>query len=205
MSKNKVNNRSCGTCAYCQSFNEDPFCSVVPMFVFEDIFKNSRACEEYRAITEFEDWLLRIIRNYERKALDCTVDRRIAETEKNYEIKEVVEGILHRYQEILEDEERENVEEETKVWKEYDWEEIRKMLSEYIPRGLIRAEIGMAEDWFYTACNIWSKKKGYEEHIEDPLEDERRKIMGISGSVWATPQIRLIFGDGRRYAKPVYK
>lgn len=102
--EHKENGEPCKTCAHRLPFGNDSICSVVPDFIYEDVSRNSVACEEYREITEFEEWLIRVMRAFEKRESRCIEDGKDAEAEKNYKIKEVVEDILYKYQEILESE-----------------------------------------------------------------------------------------------------
>jgi len=52
------------------------------------------------------------------------------------------------------------------------------------------ATMGMHEDWFWTATQVWSSESGF-------TEDFNKEILGgISGSYWATPVLELKFKDG---------
>lgn len=55
---------------------------------------------------------------------------------------------------------------------------------------LLRAELGMQEDWFWTADDVWNKNEGFSQSFNEGI------IAGISGSYWATPTLRLVFEDG---------
>lgn len=88
--------------------------------------------------------------------------------------------------------------------KYYDWNEIRKEIEEAIPNGLVVASIGMKEDWFWTGEDVWTKKDGYFNQIDEPKYDKERLIGGIRGSFWATPIIKLIFEQDDFVEKDVY-
>lgn len=79
--------------------------------------------------------------------------------------------------------------------KNYDWDEIRKTISEEIPKGLNEAMIGMAEDWFSTGETVWSIKEGYINDIDKPIYDSDREIMGLKDPSWATPKIELFYDN----------
>ena len=71
----------------------------------------------------------------------------------------------------------------------YDFKKAKKII-EKNKDNLIRAALGMHEDWFWTSKTVWENGK-YEHKLEDGYE-----IAGIRGSVWATPVLNLIFKDG---------
>ena len=56
---------------------------------------------------------------------------------------------------------------------------------------IISAELGMKEDWFWTAETVWSKKEGFEREL-----NEETKIGGINSSYWATPVMIVTYKDG---------
>lgn len=90
--------------------------------------------------------------------------------------------------------------------KYYDWDEIRRVIEEYIPKGLVEAMVGMGEDWFWTAETVWSKEEGYIEDMDKPEMDNDRGIGGIYGSPWATPIIKLdIEGEDMILSKGVWR
>ncbi len=74
--------------------------------------------------------------------------------------------------------------------KYYDYDKAKKLISEYKKnRGLIRACLGMAEDWSWTAEDIWLYGK-YTRRIND-----KTGIAGINRSYWATPVLELETDD----------
>lgn len=74
--------------------------------------------------------------------------------------------------------------------KYYDFEEARRIIEKEKSKGICYAYLGMAEDWFWTAGNIW-KNGEYNENLF-----ESRIVAGIEGSFWATPILRIYFEDG---------
>ena len=84
--------------------------------------------------------------------------------------------------------------------KYYDYDKAKKLIGEYKKnRGLIRACLGMAEDWNWTAEDIWLGGK-YTRRINDKTE-----IAGINRSYWATPVLELETDDNLRIKIDCYK
>jgi hypothetical protein len=103
--------------------------------------------------------------------------------------------------------------------KYFDFDKVKDKIESY-KESLESADLGMHEDWFWTATPIWengnytrtilSNKdavKLHEEYIEarqngmSILDEGINKyedclIGGIMGSSWATPTLQLIFKDG---------
>lgn len=74
--------------------------------------------------------------------------------------------------------------------KYYDYDKAKKLISEYKKnRGLIRACLGMAEDWNWTAEDVWLDGK-YVTRLNYKTE-----IAGINRSYWATPVLELETDD----------
>jgi hypothetical protein len=72
--------------------------------------------------------------------------------------------------------------------KYYDYNKAKKLITEYKKnKGLIRACLGMAEDWHWTMDDVWLDGK-YVIKLND-----KTLIAGISGSKWATPVLKLEF------------
>ena len=106
--------------------------------------------------------------------------------------------------------------------KYYDYDKARRII-EAEKEGLDRADLGIHEDWFWTADTIYEDGKyvrdipsnekalkaneKYKKMVQDPKltsEDRYKKskkfnhlIGGILGSAWATPTILLQYKDGR--------
>ena len=73
--------------------------------------------------------------------------------------------------------------------KHYDFEKAKKIIEE--KASLIKsAALGMHEDWFWTANNVWEDGK-YSIELNSETE-----IAFIKGSTWATPTLQLIYLDG---------
>ena len=71
----------------------------------------------------------------------------------------------------------------------YDYKEIKKFIqkhSDYIES----VSLGMAEDWFWTAEEVYSGG------VFKVNLDEEPEIAGIKGSQWATPSMMVEFKDG---------
>ena len=65
-------------------------------------------------------------------------------------------------------------------------------------KDLTQAEMGMHEDWFWTAETVWESGTYTKELHTAP------EIGGISGSGWATPAIKLTYADGTERMLPCY-
>lgn len=74
--------------------------------------------------------------------------------------------------------------------KMYDYENAKKLVQKYSDT-LEVACLGMAEDWFWTAEEIYADGRFVYDLSEKP------EIGGICGSSWATPSLYLKFKDGR--------
>ncbi|UZS00846.1 hypothetical protein [Pseudomonas phage vB_PsaM_M1] len=74
--------------------------------------------------------------------------------------------------------------------KQYDYKTAKQMIQ--MRSDLIAtASLGMSEDWFWTAEEVFTDGKF-------TLDlDEQPKIAGIKGSSWATPTIHLLYKDDR--------
>lgn len=74
----------------------------------------------------------------------------------------------------------------------YDFKAIRRLINKHRKDGdpkLVSATIGMGSDWYWTAVEVWSEEHGWS-------HDLNSKVAGITGSTWATPELRLTFaGD----------
>lgn len=96
--------------------------------------------------------------------------------------------------------------------KRYDWDRIREIIEENVLKGLVNVALGMREDWFWTALDVWSKDKGgYIKtdcreylNVADVEYDSERLIAGIDGSWWATPIMELTYEDGTTEIIEVY-
>lgn len=74
--------------------------------------------------------------------------------------------------------------------KYYDFEKAKKIIEIEKNQGLVNAEMGMLEDWFWTAETVWTKTESYSENFIN------KKIAGIDYSFWATPILELFYEDG---------
>jgi hypothetical protein len=75
--------------------------------------------------------------------------------------------------------------------KKYDYE-LAKRLIQMKSDVLSTAQLGMEEDWFWTAETVYENGQFQIDLTEEP------EIAGISGSGWATPTILLTYKDGRQ-------
>jgi hypothetical protein len=66
----------------------------------------------------------------------------------------------------------------------------QKKIIEENKNDLDRATLGMYEDWFWTGEDVWVNG----EFVKNL--DACPEIVGIRGSTWATPTLRLLFKDG---------
>lgn len=89
------------------------------------------------------------------------------------------------------------------VFRYYDWDKIRKIINDAVPKGLVMAALAMKEDWFWTGLDVWSEDKngfiktdlGMYIDLRDEEYDSERIICGINGSRWATPIVKLTYED----------
>lgn len=81
--------------------------------------------------------------------------------------------------------------------KMYDYGEAKKLVQKYSDI-LEVACLGMAEDWFWTAEEIYEDGRLVYDLSEKP------EIGGIRGSSWATPSLYLKFKDGREEMRDCY-
>lgn len=82
--------------------------------------------------------------------------------------------------------------------KYYDGKKIQEYICSHSD-GLVSVEIGMLEDWGCTADEVWRNGK-----FQENLNKRFIKVMGISGSYWATPTLHAIFEDGHTETIPAY-
>lgn len=81
--------------------------------------------------------------------------------------------------------------------KKYDYEKAKKIITSR-KVDIIKASLGMYEDWFWTAVTVFEDG----EFSMDLSTDG--KIAGIDGSYWATPTLRLDLKDGSDECIPCY-
>lgn len=74
--------------------------------------------------------------------------------------------------------------------RKYDYEAAKKMI-QMKSDVIVKASLGMEEDWFCTAVNVYEDEKFVINLDEEP------EIAGIRGSFWATPSLMLYYKDGR--------
>lgn len=72
--------------------------------------------------------------------------------------------------------------------RKYDYKKAIEII-EAEKQNLVNVYLGMYEDWFYTADEVWANNK-YKKNLEKEPE-----IGGIRCSYWATPTIKLIFAN----------
>lgn len=75
--------------------------------------------------------------------------------------------------------------------KQYDFDLAKRMI-QMKSDVLESAQLGMEEDWFWTAETVYNDGVFSKELIQDQTE-----IGGIGGSNWATPALLLTYKDGR--------
>ena len=64
---------------------------------------------------------------------------------------------------------------------------------------IVSADVGMAEDWFWTAVTVYSDG---EYNID--LSDATVVIAGINSSFWATPEMHCVMKNGDTLVFPVW-
>ena len=82
--------------------------------------------------------------------------------------------------------------------KHYDYKKAKSIIKEN-KNNLVEAELGMIEDWYWTAETIWENGK-YLKKLNNETE-----IGGISASTWATPKLKLTFSDNTEITCNCYK
>lgn len=83
--------------------------------------------------------------------------------------------------------------------KYYDGKKIQEYIRTHSDE-LVSVEIGMLEDWGWTAKEVW--RNG--EFLRKDLNERHIEVAGIDGSYWATPTLFASFSDGRGDWVPVY-
>lgn len=77
------------------------------------------------------------------------------------------------------------------MMKRYDYKKAAKIIDAAILTGnLISADMGMHEDWFWTADCVWEGGAFTKTLADEP------EIAGIRASRWATPSLLLQYADG---------
>lgn len=74
--------------------------AYVTDIMFHDAYYNADKCDMYKERDEFEDYLIAIIRNFEKKEIDEFKVGDPLNIKRYHEVKEVVENILWTYQEM---------------------------------------------------------------------------------------------------------
>lgn len=72
---------------------------------------------------------------------------------------------------------------------EYDFKKAKELIKS--EKKAVSASIGMLEDWYWTAENVW-KEGEFTQNL-----DEITTIGGINGSHWATPTLRFYYEDDK--------
>lgn len=82
--------------------------------------------------------------------------------------------------------------------KQYDYATAKRMIQ--MKSDVIEsASLGMEEDWFWTAVEVYEGGK-----FTLDLEEKGLEIAGIAGSRWATPTLHLVYKDGTEEMIPCY-
>ena len=76
--------------------------------------------------------------------------------------------------------------------KVYDFNFIERYIEIFSKHGLKSVTLGMFEDWSWTADVFWTKEHGWMREME-PCDEPNHCIMGINGSIWATPVMEVEF------------
>lgn len=87
----------------------------------------------------------------------------------------------------------------------YSWLKVYQTIAREVSKGLNEVELGMLEVWDRTSKTVWTRE-------DDFLRDEcgreygtdTEEVMGITGSVWATPTMALHYQDGHSEELPAY-
>lgn len=72
----------------------------------------------------------------------------------------------------------------------YDYQ-LAKAIIEKEKENISSADLGMHEDWGWTAQEVYNSTDGFTKD----LDDEDLSIAGINGSTWATPVLQLYYKD----------
>jgi len=59
-------------------------------------------------------------------------------------------------------------------------------------KNLSKGQLGMDEDWFWTAEEAWSAEKGFNKAMF-----KSKEVGHVGGSFWATPVLQLTFKCGK--------
>lgn len=87
-------------------------------------------------------------------------------------------------------------------YKYYDYKKAQQLIKRAF-REFPNAEsidLGMKEDWSWTAEEIWKKGEGF----QVDLNEESLEIAGINCSYWATPTLMVNLGGGLTHSYPCY-
>ena len=81
--------------------------------------------------------------------------------------------------------------------KRYDYAKAKENIEQ--GEGVESATLGIAEDWYWTAQEVYSADKGFLLDLET-----RPQIAGIHGSRWGTPFLEIEYTDGSIDCSPCF-
>lgn len=84
----------------------------------------------------------------------------------------------------------------------YDFKKAKHLIEREkatVGQELVSVDLGMQEDWFWTAQEVWNQKEG------DQIDfNTKNWIGGIDGSSWATPTIKFCYSDEKTKTLPCW-
>jgi len=86
----------------------------------------------------------------------------------------------------------------------YDYATAVKIVEILIPIGLVKATLGLHEDWFDTSVVIYDTKRGRRFSNTHPSDYDGVYLNEIQESSWATPVIEVVFDDDTFYTYNCY-
>lgn len=81
----------------------------------------------------------------------------------------------------------------------------KKIITDFIEaykQEIQSVDVGMDEDWFWTAETVWNVEVGYYNCMI--TDNDNITIAGIGGSRWATPVMRVYYNDDSIRIIPCY-
>ena len=90
-------------------------------------------------------------------------------------------------------------------YRSYSWPKVYQTIAREVSKGLNEVELGMSEDWGRMSHTVWTLKDGFVKDDEGrEYGKDTEEVMGITGSVWATPTMALHYQDGHSEELPAY-
>lgn len=90
-------------------------------------------------------------------------------------------------------------------YRSYSWSKVYQTIAREVSKGLNEVELGLSEDWGGTSHTVWTLKDGFvKDECGREYGTDTEEVMGITGSVWATPTMALHYQDGHSEELPAY-